>query len=258
MSIDVVVVAYKTDKVLQRCVDSLLRDSQAGNIYIVDNSPGHPVGVSPSSRISILEPGSNLGFGNGVNFAAKMMTTEYIAIVNPDLVFDRGVLGICSQYLDENPGVALVSPRVFVDGRLYRTSERDASIFRYLSYPIGLGKWLGVERSLGAHSETHITDAVNGAFMVARRDALDSVGWFDPEIFLFGEEVDLCRRLRSDGWNVAYLAEGHVDHLDGYSASKEPDAKIRSIRRNARVEQLRRARGARQAALYSAFLRVKS
>ncbi|MCD7050726.1 glycosyltransferase family 2 protein [Rhodococcus sp. BH2-1] len=255
--IDVIVVAYKTQDVLPDCIDAILSDPDAGQVYVVNNSPEFPIGINPSDRVHILEPGENLGFGNGVNLARKHVSSDFVAIVNPDLVFTAGTLARCGEFLDGNPKVGLVSPRVFVGGQQFRSSEREASLLRYLSYPLGVGRWCGVERSARDHRRSHLTDAVNGAFMVARRQALDAVGWFDRDIFLFGEEIDLCRRLRSEGWLVAYLAEGQVNHRDGHSSDKEPRGDIQGLRRAARVEQLRRARGEIQAGIYGRMLKVK-
>ncbi|MEU2002869.1 glycosyltransferase family 2 protein [Rhodococcus sp. NPDC019627] len=255
--IDVIIVAYRTGDVLPRCLESIRADPSVGHVYIVDNSPGHPLGVLSSEGVTIVEPGENLGFGNGVNAAAPLVSTEYVAVVNPDLVVQKGVFGKCVDFLDENHGVGLLSPRVYVDGLLFRTSEHDASLPRYLSHPVGLGRIFGVERPTRHHYRTHETDAVNGAFMVARTSALEQIGWFDRSIFLFGEEIDMCRRLRRSGWKVVYLADGRVDHLDGYSAALEDDRVIRQLRRSARVEQLRRARGVWQARVYSVLLGLR-
>ncbi|WP_158289206.1 glycosyltransferase family 2 protein [Rhodococcus sp. SMB37] len=250
--IDKIIVAYNTQNVLAGCIESLSDD---GNIYVVNNSPEAPLGIESSARVTVLEPGENLGFGRGVNYASERVKTEYVAIVNPDLVVDRGTLELCVQKLDESPNVALLSPRVYVNGSLFPTSEHEVSLPRYLAHSLGFGDRFGVARSVKAHRQTHKTDAVNGAFMVARREALDQVMWFDKSIFLFGEEIDLCRRLRRRGWSVLYLAAGHVDHLDGYS-SGEAKFDVRALRRQARVEQLRRARGPVQARIYEAILKI--
>lgn len=257
MAVDAVVVAFRTGDVLQGCVNSLLMDELINRVYVVDNSPDFPLGLVKSERVTVLSPGRNVGFGSGVNYASEAVDTEFVAIVNPDLVVDRGTVAACVDYLAAHSDTALLSPRVYVDGQLFRTSERDASLIRYLSYPLGLGQWLGVERSLRDHRSTHRTDAVNGAFMLARRSALDEVGWFDSSIFLFGEEIDLCRRLRRFGWNIVYLAEGKVNHFDGFSAEKSAVSYIQGLRRTARIEQLRRARGGSSARVYEAILNLK-
>jgi N-acetylglucosaminyl-diphospho-decaprenol L-rhamnosyltransferase len=252
---DVVVVAYHSSEVIAGCVESVRSDPAAGHVYVVNNSPGAAVGIHPGQDVTVLEPGVNLGFGRGVNFARSNISSPFVAIVNPDIAMETGTLTKCVAYLHAHSGVAIVSPRVFVSGNLFRTSERDPSFLRYMSYPLGLGARLGVERPLDDHYETHETAAVNGAFLVARAAALDEVGWFDESIFLFGEELDLCRRLRASGHRVVYLSEGRVDHVDGHSTSTAP-FDVASLRRAARVEQLRRSRGPARAFLYRWLLRV--
>lgn len=252
---DIVIVAFNTEQVLPKCIETVSADAATGEIFVVNNSPGRPTGVEGRDKVTILEPGSNIGFGPGVNFARQHISSDFVAIINPDLVVDQSTLSRCLNEIREDRSVALLSPRVYVEDKLYRSSEKELSLSRLLAYPLGIGRWLGVERRESAHKNTHYTDAVNGAFMVARKEALDSVNWFDPDIFLFGEEIDLCRRLRHRGWKIKYLAEGHVDHLDGYSSEEAP-FDVRIVKQQARIEQLRRARGEFQATLYTGILRL--
>lgn len=255
---DAVVVAYRSAATIGRCIETLRADPAVDRIIVVNNDPDDArtaAIVRGCDGVDLVEPDGNVGFGKGVNLARPLVRQPYVAIVNPDTTQTGDTISACIRRLGSEPRAAAVGPRILDrHGRLFHSSEHDISLPRLVLARLEAPFGAGVQRSTARHRRPHRTDALNGAFFVARVAALDAVGWFDPSIFLYGEEYDLFRRMRAAGWTIWYDPVGCVVHLGGESTSHLPDAG-ESLLREARHEQLRRWRGERTAAIYKRLVK---
>lgn len=201
-------VLYRTSaEEITRMVEQFGQSGLRTHLFFVDNSPA-PLDLPAfdPDQVTILRPGRNLGYGAGNNRAlhASAGWSRYFLILNTDLVFDGAGLDRMVAYLDRHPDVALAVPRVtYPDGRLQ-------TLCRLLPTPADL---LGRQFRSNAAS-THRRNQryefrewsydhpaqfpfLSGCFMLARREALEMVGGFDERFFLYGEDVDLSRRLHA-------------------------------------------------------------
>jgi GT2 family glycosyltransferase len=250
---DAVVVAYHSADVIVDCVLSLDRDPAVERIFVVNNSRGDGTesAVKDIPRAIYLEPGENVGFGAAVNLVQGQCRNDYVVLANPDATQSGETVSKAIEFLDERPRAAVVGPRMLSpDGTLYRNSQHSVSIVRMVTERIGWPEKLRVARSHAEHQTAHLTDYVIGSFLICRRAALDAVGWFDNSIFLFGEDQDLCRRLRSAGWEVWYAPLGEVVHESGHSW-KQLDDEGREWFRRARRREVKAENGVLAAAIYS-------
>ena len=225
-AVDVVVVAYHAHHRLGRCLESL-RDqaptSRRLNVTVVDNgddaaAPGVVREVLPDSEV--LEPHENLGFARATNLGIRRGEGEFILVLNPDTELFAGTLDRLLAVLDERPEVAVVGPKlVRADGSLDHAARR--------SFPTPLGAFAhfaGVGRLVrggplaqyrAPEVEAGAVDAINGAFMLIRRSALESVGLFDEGYWMYMEDLDLCYRLKQAGrltWYEPAAEALHVKH----------------------------------------------
>tara|TARA_Y100000588_G_scaffold227061_1_gene240878 strand:+ start:17 stop:475 length:459 start_codon:yes stop_codon:yes gene_type:complete len=90
-----------------------------------------------------------------------------------------------------------------------------------------------VRTSVGSNTEGFEVDWVSGACMLARRESLMSVGGFDSDFFMYWEDADLCRRLRSLGYTVRYVPQARVMHRVGRSSETVPELAIRAFHESA-------------------------
>jgi GT2 family glycosyltransferase len=254
-AVDAVVVAYQSGDVIRRCVRSLLCDPAVGRVIVVNNSPGdESAGVRSLPRVVYRESASNVGFGRAINSARDLVAGRYVALVNPDTTQEPGTIAALHAFLEEHERCAVAAPRmVTADGDVYPNSKHDMSAARLLFSALGWPESLGVNRTRAEHAHSHRTDYVIGSFVLCRVSALDEVGWFDESIFLFGEDQDLCRRVRSHGWEVWYVPVGAVRHLSGHSWRQLSDHG-RRLFREARYRELRHAAGPIDAELYRALV----
>ncbi|WP_375287579.1 glycosyltransferase, partial [Sphingomonas sp.] len=190
-----------------RMVDQFGQSRLRTHLFFVDNSPT-PLDLPAfdPDRVSVLRPGRNLGYGAGNNRAlyASAGWSRHFLILNTDLVFDGAGLDRMVAYLDAHPDVALAAPRVvYPDGRLQ-------TLCRLLPTPADL---LGRQFRPGAAATERRNRRyefrdwgydhpaqfpfLSGCFMLARREALEAIGGFDERFFLYGEDVDLSRRLHA-------------------------------------------------------------
>ena len=221
---DVVIVAFHAHDSLCRCLESLAahppRDEEL-RVVVVDNgrdaeTPNLVRRILPSAET--VDPGGNVGFARATNLGIRRGSDAHVLILNPDAEICSGTLDSLLTVLDEREDVAMVGPElVREDGSLDHAARR--------SFPTplsALGHFTGVGRRLrgGPLAEYRApgvtagrVDAVNGAFMLCRRAALDEVGLFDEGYWMYMEDLDLCYRLRQEGWLTWYEPAARALHV---------------------------------------------
>jgi len=223
--VDVVIVAFHAHDRLRRCLESL-RDHPGGqrlNIVVVDNGDDAATAalvreVLPGTET--VEPHANLGFGRASNLGIRRGHDEYVLLFNPDVELGAGTLDRLVEVLAEHPDVGMVGPElVREDGSLDHAGRRSfPTVFGALGHFAGVGRALS-GGPLAQYRATEVVsgpvDAVNGAFMLCRRVALEEVGLFDEGYWMYMEDLDLCYRLRQAGWLTWYepsVQALHVKH----------------------------------------------
>jgi N-acetylglucosaminyl-diphospho-decaprenol L-rhamnosyltransferase len=218
----VIVVAYKSSRVLSRCMDALARQSHRGfEILIVDNG-GNDGAVdaleAETARIRVLRPGSNLGFAAANNLAAREAKADWLVMLNPDAFAEPDWLSEISAATRSYPGVAMFGSTQL---RADEPDVIDGAGDHY--HPLGLA-WRGGE---GGPAELIDTDtavfAPCAAAAVYRRDAYDQAGGFAEDFFCYYEDVDLGFRLRLAGESCVQLSRAKVHHLGSNAAGAGSD-----------------------------------
>jgi N-acetylglucosaminyl-diphospho-decaprenol L-rhamnosyltransferase len=254
MRIDYVIVAYRSAADLPECLSSIAADAlSSSGIIVVDNaSPDDSAVVAGShpSAPSIVRSKRNLGFGGGCNLGAGSSSADALFFLNPDARLVKGATDTLIEALSVSPGTGLVAPRVVDPSGESRAASAGAE--PGLRSTIGHYLLLGRLPLLGRiFRPLHLTrpdrpaspDWVSGAAMLVRRDAFSAVGGFDEQIFMYMEDVDLCRRLRSSGWRVDYRPDAIVEHRIGGSQSTDQPARWF----NSYFDYLRRRHGSAEA-----------
>jgi N-acetylglucosaminyl-diphospho-decaprenol L-rhamnosyltransferase len=189
------------------------------------------------------------GFGANHNTVIRATTGRYVYVLNEDTTSDDWAFARLAARLDANPRIAALGPRVvYPDGRHQDSAWRFPSPAVAALGLLSLGK-LGVTQSRGVAPRR--VDWVMGAALILRREALDEVGLFDEEFFLYSEEVDLQLRLRRAGWEVEYFPDATVVHHESQFSAGIPERRINEMWRS-RHRYWRKhhsAAGARLAAL---------
>ena len=245
--VDVVVVNFNAARHLAACLAGLTHDPDVGSIVVVDNaSTDDSIGVVAAAAPDAvwLPTGANLGFGRAANRGIAATRAPFVLIVNPDLTVSPGALGALVAHLRADPACGVAGPRVVsLDGATYPSARAFPTLADALGHGfVGLVKpdnrWSRRYRHEGR------TDWVSGTAMLCRRTALEAVGGFDEDYFMYVEDVDLCWRIRLAGWGVGYVPGAVVEHEIGGSSEAAPYRMIAAHHRSLLRFANRTTRGA--------------
>jgi N-acetylglucosaminyl-diphospho-decaprenol L-rhamnosyltransferase len=232
MRLDFVVVAYRSSAELTGCLDSISADAPPGStVVVVDNaSPDDSATVAGSHplRPRIVASARNLGFGGGCNLGAAGSKADGLFFLNPDARLKPGASAILVAALEADAALAVAAPRVIDPTGESQAASAGAepSLRSNLGHFLALGRIPGVRRLfrpafIADGRVRSRPDWVSAAAMLVRREAFEAVGGFDERLFMYMEDVDLCRRLRAGGWAVAYEPGAIVQHVMGHSQSAD-------------------------------------
>lgn len=220
----VAVVSWNTRDLLRDCLRSLEADRRDGRaeVWVVDNgstdgSSEMVAGEFP--RVTLVAQDENLGFGPAINEVVRRTDTRWVAAANADIRVAQDALRLLLDAGARHPGAGAIAPRLLApDGRtqdsVHRFPRAGVTAMQYLRVHRLLPR-LGDRLLFEGRWDTERPRAVDwalGAFLMLRRTALEAVGGFDPEQWLFAEDIDICWRLRSAGWETRYEPAAAVHH----------------------------------------------
>jgi GT2 family glycosyltransferase len=180
-------------------------------------------------QATLIRSAENLGFGKANNLGFQHASGRFVLLLNPDVVLDPGCVDKLADFLFVHPETGAVGPRLRrPDGKLDLAARRGFPTPRAAFYRMtGLSKLFPRSAhfnryNLGHESEdtVHEIDAGTGACLLIRRAAIDRVGLFDPDFFMYGEDLDLCFRLHSGGWKIYYLPAAQALHVKGQATQQ--------------------------------------
>lgn len=234
--LSVVVVTYNCRDLVSNCLHALerQRDEIDFETLLVDNAStdGTFSFVSESFPwVDVSSADSNVGFARATNSGLQQANGEYVLLLNPDTVVPDGGLAKVLAAMEARPdagmlGCKLVKPDGVLDHACKRSFPTPATALAYFAR---LDRFPWLNERLGSYGGRYTTawladdqeapvDAVNGAFMLVRRQALEAVGPLDERFWLYGEDLDWCCRFWAAGWPVIYWPGVTVIHAKGGSS----------------------------------------
>jgi N-acetylglucosaminyl-diphospho-decaprenol L-rhamnosyltransferase len=175
----------------------------------------------------------NRGYGAGANIGIAATAGAYVFVLNPDTVIPSGTTRALADYLDANPWVAVVGPRLrYPDGSVQPSRRRFPTRLTPVFESTVLAEWWPGNRWVRRYrmddrpgDAAQQVDWVVGAAMLVRRSAIEQVGGFDESFRMYSEEVEWCWRFRRHGWRVVWLPDAEVLHYEGASSSQDVAAR---------------------------------
>jgi GT2 family glycosyltransferase len=242
--LSIIIVAYKSRDEIAACLESLPRvlEGRPVETIVVDNSPAAPDGVGELLRrdfphVHYLAPEQNLGFGRANNAGFARARGECVLFLNPDTVSSAAALAHCVARVRAEPAIGLISPQlVRADGAMDLACRRGIpTLWGGFCRASGLAARWPHAKIFAGYNLTHLpadgtydVGAINGAFMLARREMLErvaeppgSAGVFDERFFMYGDDLDLCIRVARAGGRIVYDGRVRITHLKGVSVAKE-------------------------------------
>ncbi len=197
-----------------------LRDISA-EIWVVDNASNdgtiEAIRVA-FPRVKIIANAENKGFGAANNQAMRMALGRYFLLLNTDAFVDEAAIAALMDCLDRHPDAAMAGPRLLNrDGSLQQSCFHFPSpsrVWRENLWLCGSGDYRA-----WTHDAEREVEWIGGACMLVRRQAYEQVGGFDERFFLYSEETDWQRRMRSAGYRIVFTPAARVTHLGGASGA---------------------------------------
>ena len=243
-----VIVNYKACDLLRQCLLSVFRSAGLADVpgalrvFVVDNLSGDgsvEMLQQEFPQVQVQALAQNIGYGpaNNLGIQAALANAEnlprYILLLNPDTVLPNHALAAMIAFMEAHPQAGAAGPKlVREDGSLDKACKRgfptpEAAFYHFLR----LDRLFPQSRRFGRYDMTFLdpdqlaeVDSLVGAFMLLRREALQAAGLFDEAFFMYGEDLDLCYRLKQKNWQVYYNPAVTVLHYKGAS-SKQNSAK---------------------------------
>lgn len=228
--VSVVVVNYNAGPLLTECIRSAL--PQADEILAIDNASsdssveGCARQFADDPRLIILRNDANLGFATACNLGFSQANSDFVLFLNPDCRLDVGAVYKLMRTLQADTAVGMVGGlMVNPDGSEQGGGRRAVPTpWRTLVRTFGLNRLANRWPKLFFDFHLHKlplpdgpieVEAISGAFMLVRRQAVVDVGLWDEGYFLHCEDLDWCMRFRQKGWKILFVPDAKVVHHKG-------------------------------------------
>ena len=226
MKLSIIVLNYKNKNLVKYFLKNVLNFNFDFNweILVVDNASNDGLNQLLKKEfpvVKFISSPKNIGMGAGNNLGIKQSKGDYLLIANPDITLNQESAQKLVDFLNQNPRVAIAAPKMInPDGTRQNTCYHWPKLLTFIYRRTWLGTTSAGKRHLQQFSyssdelrEPKQVDWVLGGCFLIRRKALDEVGLFDENFFLFLEDTDLCRRMWQKNWQVWYLPQAAIIHL---------------------------------------------
>ena len=259
MQVSVAIVNWNTRDLLHECLMSLVSStvlySSPIEVIVVDNGSTDGSADMVSNifpEVNLIRNHENLGFSKAINQAFSISRGQYFLMFNSDASMKETNLHECTKYLDENSNIAVLGCRLEnTDGSTQSSCFRFTSLFGtlmtafYLSQMFRKSYVLNWDRyGCTEWKEPTEVDCVMGSFMMVKRSVIGSGELLDSSYFMYGEEKDLCFRLKAQGYKTVFFPGATVVHHH-FGSSSDPSigAWVYEMKRRAKLRFLYKWRG---------------
>lgn len=238
--LDVAIVSYRCQELLRECLASLRAHppSRPIAVHVVDNASGDGTAEMVEREfpeVTLTRAAGNLGFAAATNIAIRAGNAPYALALNPDTAVTAGALDRLLELMDARPEIGICGPKLIqADGALDHAAKRSfPTPLGALAHFTGLGRRAGAGDRLAQYRAPELdpdragaVDAVNGAFMLIRRAALEGVGPFDEGYWMYMEDLDLSYRFAAAGWTTWYEPSATVVHIKAGTSGPVRSARL--------------------------------
>ncbi len=235
VDISIIIVNYNVKEFAANLLSSLekAKDNFRLETFLVDNASSDG-SVSYLKRrypeVTYIENRENTGFGKANNQAITQAKGRYTLLINPDTIVRQNTLKVMHEHMENHPETAAAGCKMLnPDGTFAPESRRAVPTPMTALWKIlGLPKLFPSSKRFSAYylggedeNKQDRVPVLSGAFMFFRTGVLKEIGGFDEQFFMYGEDIDLCYRVRQNGWEIDYVPQTSIIHYKGESTKKE-------------------------------------
>lgn len=235
MDISVIIVSWNAKNYLKECIESL--ESEVSNydseIIVVDNASddGSPeLVIEYFPQVKLIRNESNLGFAKANNIGIKYSSGKYLFLINSDIKVIKDCIKILIEYGEQNLHAGIIGPKILTpEGKVQRSCMGFPTLWNSFCRTLALDSLFPKSKVFGGqllnywnHDSNRNVDVINGCFWMVRREALNQVGLLDEDFFIYGEDIDWCKRFKTLGWEVVFFPEAKAIHYGGASSANSP------------------------------------
>lgn len=234
MEISVIIVNWNTKALLLDCLASLFQTVKgiAFEVWLVDNASTDGSVEAATGKypgINIIKNRNNLGFAAANNRAFNRMKGRYALLLNTDTLLTKGAVKELYEFMGANPEAGMACGQLLnLDGSKQNSIASFPSLLTLLTNQAVLrfllpNKFPSKKKQYSAPIEV---DSCVGACMIARKEALYEVGFFDEQYFFFFEETDLACKMKRAAWKVYFVPTARIFHAQGKTVGSNANARI--------------------------------
>ena len=240
--LSIIIVSFNTSKLTVDCLVSIAKDQGLKQIpyeiIVVDNnSTDNSVAILKKLKnIKLLLNKENRGFGAGNNQGLKAAQGEFILFLNSDTIIHHSAISQSVDWLSSHPEASACTAQLLnSDKSIQPSGGFFPNILNIFTWSIGLDDLPFVNNLIkpfhphgpdfythdSFYTNNHAQDWLTGAFLLTRKNILDSIAGFDENYFMYGEEVELCYRIHQKypKLSMHYLVGSQITHLGGGSSA---------------------------------------
>jgi N-acetylglucosaminyl-diphospho-decaprenol L-rhamnosyltransferase len=240
--LSIIIINWNSQAFVRECVASISANAESLSIetVVVDNASYDGCEQMLRSHypdVVFIQSERNLGFAKANNLAFARSTGRDVLFLNPDTEVQRDALQNLLKALHSSPKTGMVGARLV-------NSDRSVQDNCITALPTILNQALNCNNLRNKFPRSHLwgkqalfstapaaptVEAISGACMLSRRDTIEAVKGFNPDYFMYAEDMDLCARIADAGWTIAYAADATIVHHAGSSSAARQESDFSSI-----------------------------
>ncbi len=238
MDLSIIIVNYRTYELTKQTINSVIATviDLDYEIIVVDNASCDGSleklieDFESFNYITFLANKTNDGFAVANNLALKESVGDYVLLLNSDVIVKENTINKSLNFIKNNPNIGILGCKVVLpDGTLDKACRRSFPTFEVSFYRMsGLSKIFPNSKRFNRYNlsyldenGTYSVDCVVGAFMLIRSNLLKECNGLDESFFMYGEDIDICYRIKQMGYEVYYYGEYEIIHYKGASGKNK-------------------------------------
>lgn len=224
MKLSVIIVNYKSEFYLQKCIESLYENISkdlAFEIIVVNNEQKKLVlDLNHPNEFKIINNSENQGFGKGNNTGASKAKGEYLFFLNPDTLLENDTPSQLIEQLIKNRDIGIIGPKIIEFNKKRPqpwTCGKRSTLWSILFRNT-------INKPWNKKTKQEV-DWVSGTALLIKKELFEKIGGFDENIFMYFEDQDLCLQARKLGEKALFYPSSHIIHFDGKSWSNNSQKK---------------------------------